>query len=323
MKELGQQNPEANPEVQLITRPVIAIADLFGGIVPEQQEYESLGVEEFYHGLAAEQALRVFVEHRKKGTIYTIGSQALTGVELQHLFHYGAPSKYNGLDFEDRHGDWNDLYDPQDPEMVKLLLAHRRIPKWDIFENHREFLDNFIHESQMHYLEDTYVVPMIRIGEKDGKVKWDFTDLDRDEADTMDHIYRSDGFEDPSVYHFIPALGPTLAAAYSPDVTNTWETDLNMRLKPQGRTQDMGSTQSLTLSLAKAPDLFNGAFMQNLLSYARTGNLPPRVSSADRHLIDIPPINTAADADTEPLPKSELQGVIFYPENPLLSKKKS
>jgi len=112
-------------------------------------------------------------------------------------------------------------------------------PNAKAFEPYREFLDIVIHESHVKKDESVSVVPVLRIGELQGVRRWDLTDLDEDETTCFEGMYES---EPANGRYFLPVLGPTFVAAYSPDVTQTWGTHLNMQLEP-GR-QDMGSNPS-------------------------------------------------------------------------------
>lgn len=213
-------------------------------------------VRAFYFDFAT-RPINIFVKRWKDETEVTAVCSGLRGIELQTMFHLAAPSKRYGVDYEDTLDDWKQLYN--DPTNINRLKLHRRIPNWDIYENYRDELRRLIYLDYYGYHETIKTVhPVMKLRINNGEVSWNLDELDEKDEDTI--------VPNEPTMRMIPALGPLVTAAYSPQITSVWGKLLNYHLEESVRgTQDMGSTQAFPLTLAKADTLLDSSIIKNLL----------------------------------------------------------
>lgn len=197
-------------------------------------------------------------------TIAVIGPP-VTGMQLQHLFLRAAPSKLFGndeFDYADTQRDWTNLYQNVE-ESKRLLLAHQSIPGWDLFEEHREWILKFIKNDHDGHADPQmdYIRPVIHLTSEG----FGLNDFDPETAQTLG-LMPGEG---------VPYLGPLLVASLSPEVTNSWPMEANFSLQRNGKTNDMGATQVLPLTVALQETLLKTSYLiKNIRRYCVTGELP-------------------------------------------------
>jgi hypothetical protein len=260
--------PGKSPETA--TFSPIRVVDIYGGMMPEQPQYYNDDARALYYRLGISPLTTQINDHD-----VLVATPPLKGMELQTLFHLAAPSKTFGIDYGDTQRDWNNLYNRSD--YAELLKNHQQIPNWDVFELYREELLNIIKADHDGGVSGTLVVPVIRVKQSDGETAWNFDELPEESLpDLQNAIKITDGHP----IRFLPVLGPTFIAAFSPQITQTesWGPRLSYKLKP-GTGQDMGATQEFALSLAKAEELLTAPLTTGLAHFADYGTLPETENS--------------------------------------------
>lgn len=250
--------------------PAIDIATLFGGNVPRQKTYNPVTTEIFYDKFARRPFYPFVVEgHGQKAEIVVVGT-LVTGRQLTHLFHFAAPSKFFGVDPDDIRMDWNDLFTK--PYHAKRLEAHRRIPGWQQYEQRREDLLRLIEND---YAGRTTglngVIPVLRLQTTEQAVpSWNFADA---EPQLLEAIFQINPGLQGRQEMLYSILGPLVAAAYSPAVTQSWGERRTYAGTAKGNeigSQNMGSTQILPITIGLAGDLTGTPFVKNLVNHVES-----------------------------------------------------
>ncbi len=163
----------------------------------------------------------------------------VTGIDLNALLHYAAPSRVFGIDRGDLLMDWVDIYKPENTELLKRHVEkYIGVENWALFERVKDSVWSLIKVNS----PTDALNPMIRLKKgADGKYDWNFN------GDSMQ------------------VLGPALAAAFSPDITTKW---------PERIGQDMGTTQALPLTLMKREDLLGSVLIAQIIGFVETGQIP-------------------------------------------------
>jgi len=264
----NQSNPDHGP---LLHNP-IRINDVWRGSVPLQPgfDYEARIDYQWLSTCTITPHINTFDDYNE----ITIAGPLHSGSDLQHLFHFAAPSKKYRYDFEDTQNDWEQLY--TDPVHAERLKHHQRIPEWDMFELYREELRTFIgNDFDAGGTIKKFVVPVVRIRQNKDEMKWEFSTLDEKLEKLFREIMQTHDVDNVT---YVPALGPAFLAAFSPKIMSEWGPRLTYGLKSTGPGQDMGSTQAFALSLAIAESLLSSPFLDKMIRYAETGIVPMATS---------------------------------------------
>ena len=288
--------PKQTQELSLTRLQTIKIADLFGGLVPPQADL----VSKSKYTLLGNLPLNIFKlqNNSSQEAEFVLSSRPLTGLEVNYLLHFAAPSKRYLLDTDDIRVDWHDLF--ENPQHKGRLEAHRRLDGWTQFEERRvQILEAIEKDADKLAGPKDVVIPVIHLHKNSqGVFSWKF-DIS---ADIGTQILSEFPQLENDQNYLLTALGPVLVAAYSPRVTSTWGTRLGYTENGMKRTQDMGSTQALPLSIGLAPTLLEGEFMTGLINYLNSGTLPASYTNMDYQIdaIDVlnfalsqPPLQTA------------------------------
>lgn len=240
------------------TLPSTTITQLYAGDVPLQPGFWCRS-EQTYLDIATRDMQTTVMD---SGSILVVGPP-IKGMELQALLHFAAPSKMHGaeeLDYYDTQQDWKTLFNGSIASGIRLK-GHKRIPKWDLFENHKDSILEFIqkdHDSLSDHPADV-IHPVMHLT-PDG---WNLDTLDDATADALG--------KDPAT--LIPYLGPLFVAAYSPGVTGTWQKDLGYSMENVRHSNDMGPTQVLPVTIAFMNDLLVSPLLISTKEYASTGKI--------------------------------------------------
>jgi len=201
------------------------------------------------------------VNIKDSSEIWVVGFP-VTGMELNALLHFAAPSRFfasaYGMDTDDLLKDWVELYKPERVELLKKHIEkYVGAENWAHFEKIKDLVWGIIkrdyerEELGQKNLSDT-VTPVARLlRNKDGKLSWNFEDI-------------------PYQLHEVPVLGPDLIAAFSPEITERWP----KRLGHATVDQDMGTTQILPLTLMRKSDLLLSLLVKQIVGVVETGQIP-------------------------------------------------
>lgn len=228
-----------------------SVKDLLGGTLLDRADikrrdlYEKLG----------DSKLTIFQTDCKDGkTQYRIEGFPVTGMELNALLHFAAPSHLYGIDTNDLMMDWIDLYSPENAQLLELHAKYYVGPEnWSRFEQVRLHVWSLISRDYQHgkisgsKQTDTITPVVIIEKRRDGSLHWVF---DEPCEDTVNGSI----------------LGPTLIAAFSPDISTRW---------PKRIGQDMGTTQALPLTLMKQNDLLASELVTAILQQSQSGQERP------------------------------------------------
>ena len=224
-------------------------AELIGGFLLPQIKIREPKVLLKYDELGARE-INVQV-YKSGGRVIAIAQGfPVTGMEVNHLLHFAAPSKDYGLDTYDLVNDWANLYTSrQEERLLRHSTQYISTKSWHVFENVRLQLLQLISRSWevgKQALEDNITVnPVMVLSKTQGGV-WQWH-IDSKDDDLLSGVKG------------MPELGPILAGAFSSDITARWD--------DRFRHQNLGSTQAFPLVLDKKDDLLAGRFVQGLLQH--------------------------------------------------------
>jgi hypothetical protein len=263
------------------TRRTASFSQLLGGMLPNRS--------------INEKTLPTYkkVGHQNMSLVQTTGQSGdrnlfviappMTGLEVFDLLHFTAPSKTFGYDLDDLLRDWSNLYDQS--YNAERLERHRTIPGWEIFERDRNRVLETIRSSSSGD-DSTKIAPVIQVGRCNFSPRWQYEqpapDLWKEISGQID--------ENPGV-SYVFSLGPALLGSYSPEITDSWKKrDQYGRRAHYEGTQDMGSTQSMVMSIRYGRSLFRGNLFKAMRSFVNKGELPtqnPEEQKDSKHQPDL------------------------------------
>jgi hypothetical protein len=231
---------QKSPESRIVGQ--YTIKELLGGQLLPRNDIDR---DDIYRNLGDVSLIISGVKSQNEQEI-TIQGLPVTGIELNALLHYAAPSRQYGIDTGDLLGDWVNIYDPTNAELLKKHIERYIGPEnWSLFESVKDSVWRLIKRDSA---TDT-LMPVVRLRKIEGG-NWEWS-LNREEMEV---------------------LGPALIAAFSPDITTIW---------PKKIGQDMGTTQALPLTLMKRADLLGSKLIKQIIGLAETGQIPQIEQTAE------------------------------------------
>lgn len=270
-------------EYELTFRPPLAILSFVDNTLPQQKRIDARSAVE-YSVLAELPLLALTIDVPQLNERLYVGiTRPVSGVDITHLAHFGAPNKIFGADTGDYISDEHTLFNPHGLHGEERLHNHRLIPNWDVFERIRERLTHTIKTDWENPEANNFkLTPIIQVRNKHGALSVGLEMHKYVKRYLEEVIFDAESVD---LQGYMPELGPLLLAAYSPDITQKWPEDDTYHASCATK-QRIAATQMVPYSLAHANDLLLGRFAANFVNYCETGQLLPTMPDATQ-IVDI------------------------------------